>query len=121
MMWMREVCRWVVPSTMVLMACGEGMNVGGAEANLAAALNGKAPAPTTSGEYDGNLVCPDGYETLKVEPPRGGTFTGGGMTVVVTAWTATSFQWSSDIGVDLVLVKGGPKTAVFAGNEMTSG
>lgn len=109
---------FVVPSLCVMTACG------GPEIDDDLLGGAKKPGrdePLKAGTNDGNRVCPAGYKALKVEPPGGGTFEGGGLRVVVSNYTSTQFDWSSNVGVDLVLVKGGPVTNVFMGNEMRSG
>jgi hypothetical protein len=56
----------------------------------------------------GNPTCADlGYDfELKVDPPNSGTYTDGVLTVTVDS-DGTYFDWTSNIGVDAVIVKGG--------------
>lgn len=44
---------------------------------------------------------------LKVDPPGGGTYGDGTLSVTITNYTSNSFDWSSNIGVDAVIVKTG--------------
>lgn len=62
---------------------------------------------------DGNRSCASfnsNWIELKVEPPSGGTFGDGTLTVTITNFSGanSTFDWSSNIGVDAVFVKGGP-------------
>lgn len=73
----------------------------------------------------GNPACPAGFEELKVEPPVDGTFTDGALSVTLDftpdGSSPTSLDWTSTIGVDIVLVKGGPNAnAYFYNPEATS-
>ena len=70
------------------------------------------PTPINSG----NPTCGDfnaGWTELKVENPGNGTFTDGTLTVTISNFqnsssgTPGSFDWSSNVGVDAVLVKAG--------------
>jgi len=62
----------------------------------------------------GNPTCGSlttGLIELKVEPVAYGTFTDGTLTVMISGVsnnTFNTFDWSSNIGVDVVVVKGGP-------------
>ena len=61
---------------------------------------------------DNNPTCADfgAWSELKVEPPGDGVFSDGTLTVTITNFTNTDpkgFDWSSNIGVDAVLVKAG--------------
>jgi hypothetical protein len=60
----------------------------------------------------GNPSCPAGTTTLKVEPVSDGTFTDGTLTVNLDV-TGSIFDWASNIGVDQVIVKGGPNANVY--------
>ena len=85
------------------------MLVGMAGAASAASVT---PTPINSG----NPTCSEfnsGWTELKVENPGNGTFTDGTLTVTISNFqnsssgTPGSFDWSSNIGVDAVLVKAG--------------
>jgi hypothetical protein len=67
----------------------------------------------------GNPTCADyGLYELKVDPPASGTYEDGVLTVKVTVKGSPNgqiFDWESNIGVDLVIAKGGK----FGGNLYT--
>jgi hypothetical protein len=78
----------------------------------AASAASVTPTPINSG----NPTCGDfnpGWTELKVDSPGNGTFTDGTLTVTISNFqnpssgTPGSFDWSSNIGVDAVLVKAG--------------
>jgi hypothetical protein len=61
---------------------------------------------------DNNPTCSDfgAWTELKVEPPGNGVFTDGTLSVTITNFTnddPKGFDWTSNIGVDAVLVKAG--------------
>jgi hypothetical protein len=60
----------------------------------------------------GNATCPAGTTELKVEPVESGTFTDGTLTVTLVV-TGNTFSFTSNIGVDVVIVKGGPNSNVY--------
>jgi hypothetical protein len=60
----------------------------------------------------GNATCPAGTTELKVEPVESGTFTDGTLTVTLVV-TGNTFNWTSNIGVDVVIVKGGNASNVY--------
>ncbi|MGH2748086.1 MAG: hypothetical protein ACRDKB_09205 [Actinomycetota bacterium] len=69
----------------------------------------------TPQEVSGNPSCAtlgSGFEELKVEPVSSGTFSDGTLTVTLSV-SGRSFSWSSNIGVDAVLVKGGPNANAY--------
>jgi len=78
----------------------------------------RAPAQTAPGAVvPGNPTCGDlapvgeTWTELKVEPVTAGVHTDGTLTVTITVVdtaTGPTITWSSNIGVDAVLVKGGP-------------
>jgi hypothetical protein len=60
---------------------------------------------------EGNPTCGQlvaGTIELKVEPPTAGVFTDGTLTVTISQYTGTSFDFTANIGVDAVFVKAGP-------------
>jgi hypothetical protein len=63
---------------------------------------------------EGNPTCTDlGYPSeLKVDPPTSGVHSDGTLTVTVDIDGAL-VDWTSDIGVDAVIVKGGPVANVY--------
>jgi hypothetical protein len=69
--------------------------------------------PTTQ---PGNVACPAGLTELKVEPVADGTFTDGTLTVTIDVRSTAGgqvFDWTSNIGVDVVIVKGGNASNIY--------
>jgi Prealbumin-like fold domain len=67
-------------------------------------------------EVAGNPLCPAGTIELKVEPVTDGTFTDGTLTVTVDVRNTAAgqvFDFTSNIGVDAVIAKGGPNGNVY--------
>jgi hypothetical protein len=66
-----------------------------------------------------NPTCEDFdlLEAVKVDPPASGTFPFDGESVTVTVHDGTSFDWTSTLGIDLVIVKGGPDSNAYAYDE----
>jgi hypothetical protein len=75
-------------------------------------IGGPAGNPNCDDTDDvlGNNVWPE----LKIDPPTSGTYTSsdGYLTVTIVV-TGGTFTWTSNKGVDAVLVKGGPDSALF--------
>ena len=64
----------------------------------------------------GNPPCPTGTQELKLENNLGdGTYTSsdGALKVTISDYDGTYFDWASNIGVDQVIVKGGPNGNVY--------
>ncbi len=64
----------------------------------------------------GNASCPAGTTELKVEPVADGTFSDGTLTVTIDVRDTAAgqvFDWTSNIGVDVVIAKGGPNSNVY--------
>jgi hypothetical protein len=64
----------------------------------------------------GNPSCPAGTTTLKVEPVADGTFTDGTLTVTIDVRDTAAgqvFDWTSNIGVDQVIAKGGNTANIY--------
>jgi LPXTG-motif cell wall-anchored protein len=90
---------------------------------LVGALPGGAGAAVEQGsthvdptEVSGNAQCPEGTTELKVEPVADGTFSDGTLTVVIDVRDTADgqvFDWTSNIGVDVVIVKGGNASNVY--------
>jgi hypothetical protein len=59
-------------------------------------------------------IAPEGatWTERKVEPPESGEFSDGTLTVTVDV-NGDVFDWTSNIGVDAVIVKGGPDANVY--------
>ena len=61
----------------------------------------------------GNPKCPAGYDSItKFDPGPGGTATQDGVTVTRTG--SGTFDWTSTVAVDLVIVKGGPNANLYS-------
>ena len=77
------------------------------------------PASATHVEPEtvaGNASCPAGTTTLKVEPVADGTFSDGTLTVTIDVRATAAgqvFDWTSNIGVDQVIAKGGNASNVY--------
>jgi len=72
----------------------------------------------------GNPSCPAGLNELKVDPGADGNYSDndGPLTVTVTVDEgAKEFDWTSNIGVDIVIVKGGPNANVYTYNPESTG
>ena len=72
---------------------------------------GASVTPTPISD-DNNPTCSNfgDWTELKVDPPGNGTFTDGTLSVTITNFTNSDpkgFDWTSNIGVDAVLVKAG--------------
>src|SRR5215216_2486464 len=65
---------------------------------------------------EGNPTCAQlvpGTTELKVDPPGAGTFTDGTLTVTITNYTGTSFDFTSNLPVDAVFVKAGDEGNLY--------
>ena len=65
---------------------------------------------------DGNPTCGDfnsSWTQLKVEPVANGTFTDGTLSVTISNFDGHTLDWSSNIGVSSVFVKGGPNGNLY--------
>ena len=75
----------------------------------------------------GNPTCSvltAGTTELKVEPVADGTFSDGTLTVTIDVRNTADgqvFDWTSNIGVDSVFVKGGPNGNLYAYNPESTG
>lgn len=88
---------------------------------VAATAFGTHVAPTL---VSGNPSCPAGTTTLKVEPVADGTFSDGTLTVTIDVRDTAGgqvFDWTSNIGVDAVIAKGGPNGNVYTYNPEATG
>jgi hypothetical protein len=81
------------------------------------AFTGVAAATTTT-DQPGNPRCAAGMTEVKIEPVQQGftAFAGGSITV-----SDRTFSWSTDQGVDAVIVKGGPNATINTLDEARSG
>jgi hypothetical protein len=72
----------------------------------------------------GNASCPAGTTELKVEPVADGTFSDGTLTVTIDVRDTAAgqvFDWTSNIGVDAVIAKGGPNSNVYTYDPESTG
>jgi len=76
--------------------------------------------PTEAASVDpdfvaGNPSCQDlGYAFgFKVDPPDGGTYDIDGINTVTVTTDGTYFDWSSTLGIDAVIAKGGPNANLY--------
>jgi LPXTG-motif cell wall-anchored protein len=101
---------------------------------LVGALPGGAGAAVELGsthvdptQESGNVPCPEGLTDLKVGnggPPVDGTFTDGTLEVTIDVRDTADgqvFDWTSNIGVDIVIVKGGPNSNVYTYDPESTG
>jgi LPXTG-motif cell wall-anchored protein len=75
-------------------------------------------------EVPGNAPCPEGLTELKVEPVEDGAFDDGVLFVTVDVTDTADgpvFSWTSNIGVDVVIVKGGPNSNVYTYDPESTG
>jgi LPXTG-motif cell wall-anchored protein len=94
------------------MAVGLGSMAAGALI-IVGGLPGTAGAThVTPTQVPGNATCPAGTTELKVEPVESGTESDGTLTVTLVV-TGNTFDWTSNIGVDVVIVKGGNASNVY--------
>jgi hypothetical protein len=63
----------------------------------------------------GNPTCTSqGYDFgFKVDPPNAGTYDIDGINTVTVTTDGTNFDWSSTLGMDAVIAKGGPNANVY--------
>src|SRR5688572_3770378 len=64
----------------------------------------------------GNPSCPAGLTELKIEPVADGTYTDGTLTVTIDVRDTAAgpvFDFTANIGVDTVIVKGGPNANIY--------
>jgi LPXTG-motif cell wall-anchored protein len=112
---------------LVAMVAGAVLLVGALAGGAGAAVE-RGSTHVTPTEVSGNAPCPEGLNELKVEPVEDGTFADedGPLTVTleITAFTDDDpqvFNWTSNIGVDVVIVKGGNKSNVYTYSPESTG
>jgi LPXTG-motif cell wall-anchored protein len=76
----------------------------------------------------GNQNCSGTQDELRIEPVADGTYSSGGLTVTLDVYNGTHggfsgqlFDWTSNITVNSVFVKGGNDTNTYLGVNATSG
>ncbi len=81
------------------------------------AKTGSTRSSLEPGDVEGNPTCASlgfGTSAVKIEDPENGTFSlGGDAEVVISNSDGATFDWSATIGVDAVIVKGGPNAKVY--------
>ena len=65
----------------------------------------------------GNPDCNGQNELVRIDPVSSGTFAipGGSITIVVNS-SAKTFDWTSTVGIDFIIVKGGPNANLYVYN-----
>jgi hypothetical protein len=97
-----------------------------ASAHLGAPVQASEPTHVTGNATCGDLA-PDGanWTELKVEPVVNGTSSDGTLTVTIVVDengpNGPTFDWTSDIGVDAVFVKGGPDGNLYLYDPESTG
>jgi hypothetical protein len=90
--------------------------------SLAVSLDASTPlaspaATAVPTPVDGNPTCPAGTTEFKIEPVPSGTtqhVVGGVGTIEITVYDSNRrFDWTSDFGIDIVIVKGGPNSNLY--------
>jgi hypothetical protein len=116
----RNACRGLTAAGLASMLAGTVVLVGAFPRDAGAAPE-QTPTPSTSFVGD-NPTCvdlaPEGanWTQLKVDPVENGTSTDGTLTVTITVRETDDgpvFDWTSNIGVDAVFVKGGPNGLLY--------
>ena len=87
---------------------------------FAASLGTSGPAAATDVTptlVPGNPDCNGQNELVRIDPVSSGTFAipGGSITIVVNSGAKT-FDWTSTVGIDSILVKGGPNANLYVYN-----
>jgi len=93
-----------------------GAGLGFAAALLLASVRPAGATDVTPIYIAGNPNCVElGYDYgFKIDPPNAGTYSIDGInSVTVTTPDGIYFDWSSDLGIDAVIVKGGPNANLF--------
>ena len=114
----------MIENTLTRRRVAMGMAVAAGAVGLMVAM----PASAQEGpeEIEGNPTCgelaPEGVEWIefKVEPVEDGTYTEGPLTVTITVddtEDGPTVDWTSNIGVDGVFVKGGPNGNLYTYDE----
>jgi hypothetical protein len=96
--------------------------MGLATASAIGLLAGPAAAGDEPQLVDGNPRCPAGTTGLKIEPVKSGTYTDGTLRITIDVQAAAkTLAFRSNLGLDEVIVKGGPAASVYAYGKGTSG
>jgi len=112
----------VSKGTTAVRARWRALGMGLATASAIGLLAGPAIAGDDPQEVGGNPRCPDGTTGLKIEPVKSGTYTDGRLRIALDVQTsAKTVAFRSNLGLDEVIVKGGPAANVYAYGKGTSG
>jgi hypothetical protein len=96
--------------------------MGLATASSIGLLAGPAIAGDEPQHVDGNPRCPAGTTGLKIEPVKSGVYTDGTLRVALDVQgSAKTLSFSTNVGVDRVIVKGGPAANVYSYAKAKSG
>jgi hypothetical protein len=96
--------------------------MGLATASAIGLLAGPAVAGDDPHEVSGNPRCPAGTTGLKIEPVKSGTYTDGKLRISLDVQaSAKTVAFRSNVGLDEVIVKGGPAANIYAYGKGTSG
>jgi hypothetical protein len=96
--------------------------MGLATASAIGLLAGTAAAGDQPQHVDGNPRCPDGTTGLKIEPVKSGVYTDGALRVTLDVnASAKTVSFSSNLGLDKVIVKGGPAANIYSYGKGTRG
>jgi LPXTG-motif cell wall-anchored protein len=118
--------RWYALAGLASVGAGAVMLVGALPGGAGAAVEG-ASTHVSPTEVPGNAKCPAGLTELKVGnggPPVDGTFTDGTLEVTIDVRDTAEgqvFDWTSNIGVDVVIAKGGPNSNVYTYDPESTG
>lgn len=95
---------------LVVMLFAIGLGSAGATSGAPVSDNGVVPV-----FVDGNPTCQDlGYAFgYKVDPPNSGTYSIDGVNTVTVTTDGVYFDWSSTLGMDAVIAKGGPNANAY--------
>lgn len=91
-------------------------------ANNSAEVNAAVSPEFKSGNPKCADLAPAGtvWKELKVEPPRSGSFSNSDLAVKVTV-NGLYFDWSSNVAIEAVFVKGGPNGNLYVYNPKSTG
>jgi len=100
----------------------QALAMGLATASAIGLLAGPAVAGDDPDEVSGNPRCPAGTTGLKIEPVKSGTYTDGRLRISLDVQaSAKTIAFRSNLGLDEVIVKGGPAANIYAYGKGTSG
>ena len=106
---------WIAVTTIGLIGGLIGSSLGGCLGDDPRAVAESSWRASVSPEVvEGNPPCPEGTIEFKLDPPMSGTFAIGSTGESVTVDTdGVYFDWTSTIGMDAVIAKGGPNGNLY--------